>query len=137
MFRSRLPATQMPVMTCTSSPRSCGCLYVVPPGQISLSVCQTPTESTPGLWMPLSHRWYIIMLPSPSAVGVPPPPVVDRHLGPGLSSPPSVPRLFCCRCYFLPPFTPPWIPSGKPRCPPPASHTKNRKIELYTHLKKT
>ena len=117
--RPCLPVPCLPGMACTSSPRSCGSLSIVPPGKIAPSACQTPTEATPGLWMPPSHLRHRRIPPSPSAIGVTLLPVVGCCLGPGSSSPPSVPHLLRHRCYLPPPVPPPGIPSGKTPCPPP------------------
>ena len=117
--RPRLPAPRIPNMVYTPSPRSCGSLFVVSPSQISPSVRKTPTESTPGLWMPPYRHRYRIIPPSPSAVDFLPLSAVGRRLGPRSYSPPSAPCLLCHRHYLPPPVPPPGITSSKPLRPPP------------------
>ena len=77
----RLPSPQPIVKGCIPYPWSCGHLCAGPPGQIAPSAYRTPTEATPGLCMLPSHHRHRKILPSMSALGVPPPPVVSCHLG--------------------------------------------------------
>ena len=114
-----LTAPRLPNMTCTPPPRYCGRLFVVPPGQIYPSACQTPTGSTLGLWTQPSRHLHRRIPTSLSGVSVPRQLSVIFRLIPRFSSVPSAPCFCRHHCCTPQPVPPSGVLSGGPPHPPP------------------